>query len=128
VLLGVIVEVPLDGGLDVLAAYADGRVRYINQSGKIAIFEGGPPEVQASAKQLVAASTGLVSRIGPRDRARLPPPVAGHIRITFLVSDGLYFGEGSFKAMQADPMAGPIVRKATELLVLVAAQPPVLRR
>lgn len=36
-LLGVIVEVPLEQGLDVLAAYPDGRVRYLNQSGKVAV-------------------------------------------------------------------------------------------
>jgi len=34
-LLGAIVEVPLEQGLDVLAAYPDGRVRYLNQSGKV---------------------------------------------------------------------------------------------
>lgn len=119
VVLGVVVEVPLEGGLDVLAAYADGRVRYINQSGKLAFFEGGPPGVEASAKELVSASTHLVSRIGPWDGARRPPPVKGNIRMTFLVSDGLYFGEGSFKAMEADPMAGPLVQKATQLLLLV---------
>src|SRR5690242_14080880 len=37
VLLGAIVEVPLDGGLDTLAAFADGSVRYINQTGKMSV-------------------------------------------------------------------------------------------
>lgn len=119
VLLGVVVEVPLEGGLDVLAAYADGSVRYINQSGKLAIFEGGPPQVQAAAKALVASSQAVVDRIGPWDRPRLPPPARGRIRITFLVSDGLYLGEGPFAAMQADPMSGPVVQRATQLLQLV---------
>jgi len=122
ILLGVVVEVPLEGGLDVLAAYSDGRVRYINQTGKLAVFEGGPPQVQTSAKALVSASKVAISRIGPWDRPRLSPPSKGNIRITFLVSDGLYLGEGPFSSMQSDPMAGPIVQEATQLLQLVVSQ------
>lgn len=36
--------------------------------------------------------------------------------MTFLVSDGLYFGEGRFEALQQDAMAGPVLAKASELL------------
>ena len=32
-LLGTVIEFPQDNGLDTLAAFADGRVRYINQTG-----------------------------------------------------------------------------------------------
>src|SRR5215831_1950718 len=44
-LLGTVIEFPQDNGLYTLAAFADGRVRYINQTGKPAIFEGAPREV-----------------------------------------------------------------------------------
>jgi len=118
-LLGVIVEVPLDGGLDVIAAYADGRVRYINQTGKLAVFEGAPPEVEEKAKALVASALPAVNRIGPWDKKRLPSPKKGNVRMTFLVSDGLYFGEGPFAQMQREPMAAPIIQTAGELLQLV---------
>ena len=115
-LLGVIVEVPLRQGLDTLAAYRDGRVRYLNQSGKIAVFEGGPPEVETLADELILVSQNLVNAIGPWDKRRLPPPRAGNVRLTFLVSDGLYFGEGPFQALQNDPLGGPVLAKATQLL------------
>lgn len=115
-LLGVIVEVPLQSGLDVLAAFSEGGVRYLNQSGKVAIFEGQGNPVEALAKELVAASQPIVNKIGPWQKQRLPPPKAGNVRITFLVSDGLYFGEGPFAALQQDSMAGPVLSKATELL------------
>jgi hypothetical protein len=118
-LLGVIVEVPLDGGLDVIAAGSDGRVRYINQTGKLAILEGGPPEVAEKARALVASAVPVVSRIGPWEKKRLPPPKKGNVRMTFLVSDGLYFGEGPFTLMQRDPMAAPLLKNAGELLQLV---------
>jgi hypothetical protein len=115
-LLGVIVEVRQKRGLDVLAAFAEGGVRYLNQSGKVAIFEGGGHPVEMLAKELVAASEPVVSQIGPWDKTRLPPPKLGNVRMTFLVSDGLYFGEGSFDALYQDPMGGPVLTKATELI------------
>jgi hypothetical protein len=118
-LLGVIVEVPLKQGLDTLAAYPDGRVRYLNQADKAAIIEDGAPEIAALARALVAASQNLVNQIGPWEKKRLAPPTPGNIRLTFLVSDGLYFGEGPFEVLQNDAMGGPILAKATELLQAV---------
>jgi len=113
---GVIIEVPLEEGLDTLAAYSDGSVRYINQTGKLAVFEDGPPEVQAMAKHLVTISEEIVAKIGPWDKTRLTAPSRGNIRMTFLVSDGLYFGQGPFSIMQNDPSAAPIINQATKLL------------
>ena len=116
ILLGVIVEVPLQQGLDVLAAFSEGGVRYLNQSGKVAIFEGQGNPLEDLAKQLIATSQPLVNQIGPWDKQRLPPPKAGNVRMTFLVSDGLYFGEGPFGVLQKDSMASSILAKAGELL------------
>lgn len=116
-LLGVIVEVALEKGLDVLAAFSEGGVRYLNQAGKVAIFEGQGNPVEGLAKDLVSASQPIVNKIGPWDKQRLPPPKAGNVRITFLVSDGLYFGEGPFATLQQDSMAGPVLSKATQLLL-----------
>ena len=116
VVLGVIVEVPLENGLDVLAAYSDGRVRYINQTGKMTFVEAGLPKIENLAKVLVNKSEVIVSKIGPWEKSRLPAPVKGNVRLTFLVSNGLYFGEGPFSLMQNDQMAASVINKATELL------------
>ena len=59
----------------------------------------------------------VVNKIGPWDKQRLPPPKAGNVRMTFLVSDGLYFGEGPFAVLQQDSLAGPVLSKATQLLL-----------
>ena len=115
-LLGVVVEVPLEGGLDVLAAFNDGGVRYLNQSGKIFVGEDPGHPVGRLAQELIAVARPVIDQIGPWDAQRLAPPKMGNIRITFLVSDGLYFGEGPYAVFQSDAMAGPILAKATELL------------
>ena len=118
--LGVIIEVPMGGGLDVVAAYADGSVRYLNHSGKVAVVEPGSlTDVNRTAQELVGQSSALVARIGPWDKPRLPAPRAPNMRISFVVSDGLYFGEGPVSAMEKDPMAGPLIQRGALIVKFV---------
>lgn len=121
VLLGLILEVPLDQGLDTLAVFSDGRIRYINQTGKIVVMETAPPNVHAKAAEVLTAAQTIVDKIGPWAKSRLPPPtpVQADMRMTFLVSDGLYFGQGRFRDLQGDPMSAPVVQSSGQLLQLV---------
>jgi hypothetical protein len=115
--LGTIIEVSLPDGLDTLAVFEDGSARYINHSGKIAVVEGANELFNTEIQAVLKASKPIVSAIGPWDKARLPAPAKGNIRMSFLVSDGLYFGEGPMSVMQQDPMAAPLIDAATKLLV-----------
>ena len=36
--------------------------------------------------------------------------------MTFLASDGLYFGQGPFEMLGRDKMGGPVIIQATELM------------
>ena len=119
VLLGTIVEVGMREGLDTLATFTDGGVRYIHHTGTMSIYEGTPHPVEEQARRLLAASQPVVERIGPWTEARLPPPGNGMVRMTFLVSDGLHFGQGPYDAMVGDPMAGPLLAAAHDLLAAV---------
>src|ERR1039457_6493175 len=76
-LLGVIVEMPLSGGLDTLAAYSDGGVRYVNQSGKLLVAEGVHAFLPL-VERLFAAAQPVVSKIGPWDKPRREPPRLGN--------------------------------------------------
>jgi hypothetical protein len=118
-LLGVIVEVPQRGGLDVLAAFPDGRLRYINHSEKIAIFESTPAALIEKAEELLRASQFVVNRYGPWNKTRLPPPTGALMRMSFLVSDGLYFGQGSYTDLIKDRFALPVAKAFSELLLLL---------
>lgn len=121
-LLGVIVEVPLEEGLDVLAAYADGTVRYINQTGRFAVFESGPPDLAARARTLVQVGGKSIAMMAPARPPRRPPPAVGNIRLSYLVSDGLYMAEGPFETMAKDKAAAPVIQTAQALLELVVRQ------
>lgn len=114
-LLGVIIEVPLGEGLDVLAAYADGSVRYINQTGRVSIIESQIADIQPVVRKLLAASQAVVERIGPWGKPRLAAPQR-NVRMSFIVSDGLYFGEGPMQSLMGDAMAGPVLGNGVELL------------
>jgi hypothetical protein len=83
-LLGIVIEVGLDGGLDTLAAsYRDSSARYINQSAKMLFWETRDPKVDAKIKILFSNADKVVEKIGPWDKSRLPPPTKGLMRMTF---------------------------------------------
>ena len=118
-LLGIIVEMPQDKGLDTLAAYSEGGVRYINQSGTTCFIEGVPPTPQLEA--LFRSAQPLVDAIGPWEEARRGPPDRGHIRMTFLVSDGLYFVEGPVSLVLKERMPAAVFAAIVPLMQSVVA-------
>ncbi len=115
-LLAIIVEVGLDDGLDTLAVFRDNTARYINHSGKIAIWEAKDDQFEQLVAQLFAEGKSIVNKIGPWDKQRKQFPAKGNVRITFLVSDGLYFGEGPIKVLFNDQLAGPALATATRVM------------
>jgi hypothetical protein len=121
-LLGVIVEVGLDDGLDVVASYQDGAARYINYTGKLIIWEKNTEASQKLTKELFSRCEPILSKIGPWNQPRRPHPGKGNARITFLVSDGLYFGEGPINTLFNDQMAGPALSAATALMKYLMEQ------
>lgn len=121
-LLGVIVEVGLPGGLDVLAAYRDCSARYFNHSGSLFIWDNRSSESDSLIGDLFSASEQVVAQIGPWEEERRTAPLNGTVRLSFLVSDGLYFGEGPFDVLHKDPMGGPVIDAATTLLSWMTEQ------
>jgi hypothetical protein len=115
-LLGVVIEIGLDNGLDVLAAYKDGRARYINQSGKMIVWETKDDNSERLINQLFVSGDNVVKQIRPWDKPRLAFPKKGNARVTFLVANGLYFGEASMNDLFNDPMAGPVLSSGAALI------------
>jgi hypothetical protein len=115
-LLAIIVEVGLDQGLDVLASFSDGTARYINQTGKLIIWELANETSRQLTADLFMKSQQIVEKIGVWDQVRRPWPTRGNLRISFLVSDGLYFGEGPMNVLFNDSLAGPALNSAAELM------------
>ncbi len=116
VLYGVVIEVGMDGGLDLLAAYADLTARYWNHANAAVIWDRPTGQLDGSITRVLRAASALVQRIGPWEGPRPEPPPAGHMRLNFLTPGGLHFGQGPLAALATDALAGPLVAAGTELL------------
>lgn len=121
-LLGVIIEVGMADGLDVLAVYEDGTARYINHSGKMIIWDAPTKDSNELIDHLFDVSETVVNQIGPWKDARRPQPAREMVRLSFLVSGQLYFGEGPFDVLQSDAMGGPVINAATTLMAFLINQ------
>lgn len=115
--LGVVIEVPLEHSMDTLAAYADGRVRYIGQDGGTAVFEGAPEDVAQQAKTLVAAAVAAYGAANPHKPAHAPHN--GRMRLTILAQEGNRVLEGSLHSIMQDALAKPVLEQGRSLLQLV---------
>ena len=114
-ILGVVFEVPVGGGWDVLAAYADHSARYLNHSGAAIIWDHPDERFDAHTDAVLRAAQALVSRIGPWEGQR-PPLSPERARLSLLTPSGLHFGQAPFDALAQDPISAPVVAAATKLL------------
>ncbi|MBX7141637.1 MAG: hypothetical protein K1X63_11210 [Chitinophagales bacterium] len=115
-LLGVVIEVALPEGLDVLAGYNDQTARYINYSEKVVIWETADPASLPLFVNLMNEGAIVVNKIGPWEKPRLPFPEQGNTRVTFQVTDGIYFGQAATNVLFKDPMASPVLNAGLALM------------
>jgi hypothetical protein len=114
--LGVVVEVQMPAGLDILAAYADHTARYINHGGKLIVWEASGTDMDERIDTLLNAGQRVANAIGPWEKPRRGPPPKGHVRLNMLTPSGLHFGEGPFEILSGDPMGGPVIAAGTMLM------------
>jgi hypothetical protein len=119
--LGVVVEVALPEGLDLVAAYPNNSARYYNFSGAGVVWEqavdleGGPIQALLAAAQPVAAA------IGPWLEARPAAPPTGMVRLNILTPSGLHFGQGDIDVFFQEPLAAPALARAYALMQALIA-------
>jgi len=114
--LGVVLEVALEQGNDTLAAFRDHSARLISHSGKLIVWESRDPQVDAMIDQLLTAGQQVAEKIGPWTEPRCVPPSQGNVRVSLLTPSGLHFGEGAFKVLARDRMAGPVITLGAKLM------------
>ena len=114
--LGVVVEVGMPKGLDIVAAYRDHRARYFNYSGAGALWERRDESLDGLIDELLQAGTLVAQAIGPWKQARPPEPKNGTARINLLTPSGIHLGQGPVEALNSDAMGGPILSAAFGLM------------
>ncbi len=118
--LGVVLEIWMDKGLDVLAAYEDGSARYVNFTGAAVIWDapGTDAIIEQKLRHLLAVGQEVAPRIGPWDgKCKRPaPPEYGQIRLNMLTPIGIHFGQGPYQALSADPMGAALINAGAALM------------
>lgn len=121
-ILGVVVEVAMREGLDLLAAYPDLTARYMNYSGAGVVWEHPDNSLNQSITLVMREAAALVQRIGPWTEPRPGPPRPGNVRLNMITPSGLHFGEGSMQAIASDPIGGRLFHAATQLMQALIAK------
>jgi hypothetical protein len=119
-LLGVVIEIGSPDSLDTVAVYADGNVRYIDEQERLFAYGPNTAGLSGKAQDFLKRSRDLLAHLDPWKEPRVPAPPYGIVRITFLASSGLYFGDGELKQMSKDKLGGATVRSAFDLFKTVS--------
>ncbi|MEO7260668.1 MAG: hypothetical protein ABI047_05345 [Jatrophihabitantaceae bacterium] len=123
-MLAAVAEISVKSGHDLLVAYRDGGVRYLNQSGKVAIVEGiADLAFTEAARAWLAVADELASTVGVWDQPQLPPLPSGDSRITMLTPEGPRFGQGPDSLLRTDAGAAAFLSAATNVLIAVTRLP-----
>lgn len=99
---GIVIEVSMESGVDVLAAYADGAARYVNHSGKVIVWDIPDVTITSLISKLLecskrfrnVAATTLISH-----------SVGDLIRVTLLTFTGNRFAEASMQSIASSPIS-----------------------
>ena len=115
-LLGVVLEIHLDTGVDLLAAYPERNARFYHGGGRGVIWEHPDDSLDTEIDTLLATSQSVLNAIGPWTEARPAPPPMHHVRLNFLSPAGLHFGQAPLATFEKDPMAGPVLAAGVTLM------------
>lgn len=113
---GVIVEVGMPEGLDVLAAYADMSARYLNHAGGAVIWDHPDASLNLTIAMVLGQGERIAKAIGPWDKERPGPVGRDQVRLSMLTPSGLHFGQGPISVLSSDPFSAPLFAAATKLL------------
>lgn len=117
-LLGVVLEVPVKGSYDVLAAYADGSVRFLGHVGQSSVVEGsGEPGGTVREVLRLGASLASVPVVSRERPAKRGP--ADHLRLSALTPAGVRRVDVPWREVEAGGAHAPFFEAATKLFAEV---------
>jgi hypothetical protein len=115
-LLGVVVEVGMEKGLDLVAGYSDHSARYYNFSGAGVVWEHPNDSLNGAIEELLRVGSTVLQSVGPWEGNRPSAPKAGNARVNLLTPSGLHFGQGPLDVLSKDRLGGSIIASAFRLM------------
>jgi len=93
---GVVIQVPMERGADVLAAYADGTARYVNHSGKAIVWDITDATITDIIRKLLGSCKQLSGVVRPVSGNH---SVKDMVRVTLLTLNGNRFAYASMQSL-----------------------------
>lgn len=108
-ILGIVLELSVPHGHDIIAVYADHSAGYFSHSGKKAIWQRHEDMLDKKIDDLIQYSAKIITQLKPYKGERPDLPGKQIARINFLTSYGLHFGDAPQQLLFHDPGAGKIM-------------------
>jgi len=120
VVRGVVLEVRINAGTDVLAAYEDNSARYLNYSGKVIVWESNDEDITNMCQKVLLLAS-RVKQFSARDY--VDSSQSALLRVTLLTFDGQYRIEGDPDSpMAANEGLGQIFKCGAVLMSALIAR------
>lgn len=110
-LLGVVTEISGPEGPEVIAGYADGTAHYLSSGGILSMDKATSVSVLFS-EELLTCGHNILRHLSPWESIRRPFPRPGMVRLSFLATDGLYYGEDSIDRLNRNELSGSVLSAA----------------
>jgi hypothetical protein len=119
---GVIFEATVAEGLDIIAAYADGRARYFDHGGKGIVWDATDTSLAAKVTNMLEAGQLVAAQIDVWDGPRPEAPPTGQARVSILTPSGLHFGQAASEILAESPLGKTVITAATQLVQALVAK------
>jgi hypothetical protein len=94
-LLGVVVEVGVPHGPEIVATYEDRTAFYLHHTGGGVAWHRPTIQLDARIAEVLSAASAILGSLEVWRNARRPPPGKGFVRLNLLTPAGVCFGEGT---------------------------------
>ena len=111
---GVVIEVPVETGYDTLAVYPDGTLRYINYTGKIAVWDAPDDRFNAQIKNILESAKTFVSKTPVLEKHK--PVTPGFVQISILTFKGIYQIEAKAKEINQTSSFYPFLQEGGKII------------
>jgi hypothetical protein len=115
---GVVIEVPIAYGYDTLAVYRDESLRYINYTGKIAVWDAPDDRFSPLIKNILESSQSFINKTPVSPSRKVVQP--GFVLVSILTLNGIYQVEAEYKQITVKHSFIPFIENGGRIIIGLA--------
>lgn len=115
---GIVCELHNEAGVGTIAAYSDGRARWLGGQGKVTVWEapGSDAEISTLIRNLLKAAAPLVKTTSASDRHKSSEPKLNYFRVSILTYGGIHIVDVSGQEIDEKHPVAPVFMASVNLL------------